>query len=182
MSDELQTLVDRALAGEEDAMRSLVNRFRRRVFGLCLHLLQHRQDAEDVTQETFVRALRHLKTWDRNRALSPWLLAIAGNCSRTLLARRVRRPQLARLDEAVPDGHPQVLEQRQLREEVDLALGQLRSEYRDAFLLFHEQQLSYQEIAAALDCPLGTVKTWVRRARRDLARHLLRRGVIEEVA
>ncbi len=182
MNNELNALVDQALAGEQDAMRSLVDRFKRRVFGLCLHLLRHQQDAEDTTQETFVRALRSLGSWDRTRELSPWLLAIAGNCSRSLLARRLRRPQPMRLVDAVPDTHAEILEQRHLREEVDLALSQLRPEHRDAFLLFHEQQFSYAEIAAALGCPLGTVKTWVRRARQDLARQLVRRGVVEEVA
>ena len=64
-------------------------------------------------------------------------------------------------------------------EEVDLALLRLRMEYRQAFMLFHDQELSYEEIAAALDRPLGTVKTWIHRARIELIRILRDRGIIE---
>jgi RNA polymerase sigma-70 factor (ECF subfamily) len=63
---------------------------------------------------------------------------------------------------------------------VSLALARLRDEYRQAFVLFHEQELTYVEISEVLDCPVGTVKTWVHRARRELADHLRRRGVVEE--
>ena len=63
-----------------------------------------------------------------------------------------------------------------------LALEKVREEYRRAFLLFHEQQLSYDEIAVVLAVPLGTVKTWVHRARRELVEHLRRRGVVPEAS
>jgi RNA polymerase sigma-70 factor (ECF subfamily) len=59
-------------------------------------------------------------------------------------------------------------------------LNEIRPEYREAFLLFHERQLSYIDIAASLEVPLGTVKTWVHRARRDLARRLIERGAVPE--
>ena len=65
-------------------------------------------------------------------------------------------------------------------EEVFQALDQLRPEHRDAFLLFHQHELSYHEIAQRLDCPVGTVKTWVHRARRGLIDQLKRRGTIGE--
>ncbi|KKL55005.1 hypothetical protein LCGC14_2259720, partial [marine sediment metagenome] len=68
-----------------------------------------------------------------------------------------------------------------LAEEVELALGTLRAEYRQAFLLFHQHELSYAEISATLDCPLGTVKTWVHRARRELIARLAQRGVVQEL-
>jgi RNA polymerase sigma-70 factor (ECF subfamily) len=65
-----------------------------------------------------------------------------------------------------------------LAEEVKLALAELRAEYRQAFVLFHEQELAYSEIAAAMGVPLGTIKTWVHRARRELIDHLHQRGAI----
>ena len=68
-----------------------------------------------------------------------------------------------------------------LAEEVSLALEDIREEYRQAFLLFHEQELSYADIAETLDCPVGTVKTWVHRARRELIERLRRREVVNEV-
>jgi RNA polymerase sigma-70 factor (ECF subfamily) len=133
-----------------------------------------------MTQEALVRAIRNLGRWDSQREFSPWLLAIAGNRCRTLLAARMRRPHDSLAVEVLEDRTPDPWGERTLSEEVQRALAGLREEYRTAFLLFHEQELSYQEIAAALGCPLGTVKTWVHRARRDLAHELVRRGVVED--
>lgn len=180
MSRDLIELVNRCLAGEQAAAAQLVDRVHGRVFGLCYRMLGHRQDAEDVTQESLVRALRGLRQWDQTRDFDPWLMAIAGNRCRTWLAARLRRPVPRPLVAAIADETCQPAGFDSLAEEVWLALSELRAEYRQAFLLFHEQQLSYLEIAAALDCPVGTVKTWVHRARRELAERLVRRGVCEE--
>lgn len=155
-------------------MLELVDRFRGQVFGLCYRMLGHRQDAEDVAQETFVRVLRSLHRWDSQRDFEPWLLAIAGNRCRTALAARVRRPAAQPLNEHLSDDSEQVQAARNLAEEVQLLLEGLRSEYRQAFVLFHEHQLSYAEIAEALGCPLGTVKTWVHRARQELIQAIKR--------
>lgn len=160
-------------------MTELVERFRSPVFGLAYRMLGHRHDAEDVSQESFVRALRALRNWDPTRDLLPWLLAIVGNRCRTLLAVRRRRPQGLSTVEQLPDIRPEPSSQH-LAEEVQLGLGILRVEYRQAFLMFHDQQLSYQEIASAMGKPVGTIKTWVHRARRDLVQHLRTRGAVEE--
>ena len=160
-------------------MTDLVDRFRGQVFGLCYRMLGHRQDAEDVTQESFVRAMRSLANWDSRREFLPWLLAIAGNRCRTALASRRRLPKPSFEVEDLPDARS-VRAERHLGEEVSLALARLRDEYRQAFVLFHEQELTYVEIAEVLDCPVGTVKTWVHRARRELADHLRRRGIVQE--
>ena len=162
-------------------MVELVEAHRGPVFGLCYRMLRHRQDAEDVTQESFVRALRSLRNWDSQREFLPWLLAIAGNRCRTLLAARMRRPAMSSLIEHPGDNAQQLVQARNLAEEVDLALGRLRVEYRQAFVLFHQQELSYAEISDAMQCPLGTVKTWVHRARCELIAILKERGVVEEV-
>ncbi len=180
MSREICELVNRCLAGQQSAIVELVDRFRGRVFGLCYRMLGHLHDAEDVTQESLVRALRSLARWDQTRDFEPWLLAIAGNRCRTWLAARSRRPATGPLVSPVVDTGAEPTGFDALAEEVGLALGTLRAEYRQAFLLFHEQELSYLEIAAALDCPVGTVKTWVHRARRDLVDQLARRGVLED--
>lgn len=179
MPDDDGELVRRSLSGEEPAMAELVDRFRGQVFGLCYRMLGHRQDAEDATQESFVRALRSLANWDSRKDLRPWLLGIAGNRCRTLLAARQRVPKPSSEVEDLPDARSFRIE-RHLGEELELALARLRDEYRQAFILFHEQELTYAEIAEVLDCPLGTVKTWVHRARGELAEHLRRRGVVEE--
>lgn len=163
-------------------MSALVELFRGAVFGLCYRMLNHRQDAEDVTQESFVRALRSLARFDLTREFKPWLLAIAGNRCRTLLSTRKQRPTSAVPVENVEDMAPSAAAgTRHLAEEVTLVLSRMREEYRQAFSLFHEEQLSYVEIGEALGCPVGTVKTWVHRARKELAAALIERGVVEDV-
>ena len=179
-NDDLRLLVRHCLAGNQAAMLALVERFRGPVFGLCYRMLGQRQDAEDAAQETFVRVLKNLHRWDPNRDFLPWLLAIAGNRCRTALAARRRRPLAEPMVELVADDTPDRRGADQLAEEVHLALADLRPEYSQAFLLFHDQELSYAEIAQALDVPLGTIKTWVHRARRALVEHLRRRGAIPE--
>jgi RNA polymerase sigma-70 factor (ECF subfamily) len=175
---ELKPLVRRCLAGEQQAMLALVERFQGPVFGLCYRMLGQRQDAEDAAQETFVRVLKNLHRWDATRDFLPWLLAIAGNRCRTALAVRRRRPAMDCAVELVADDAPDRRAADQLAEEVALVMKSLRPEYAQAFTLFHEQELSYDEIAQAMDVPLGTIKTWVHRARRELI-HLLRgRGAL----
>ena len=181
MSEDVRELVGRCRGGDQAAMVELVDRYRGQVFGLCYRMLRHRQDAEDVTQESFVRALRGLHTWDSQRDFLPWLLAIAGNRCRTHLASRMRRPPTTSLVDHLSDDAVEITAARNLAEEIELALSNLRNEYRQAFLLFHQHELSYAQISATLDCPLGTVKTWVHRARRELVAQLRHRGVLQEL-
>lgn len=161
-------------------MLTLVERFRGQVFGLCYRMLNHREDAEDATQETFARVLRSLARWDSQRDFEPWLLAIAGNRCRTALAVRRRRPTSQTIAEPIEDRAPDQRGANHLAEEVQLALQRLRPDYRQAFVLFHQHELSYEEIATAMGRPLGTIKTWIHRARGDLIRFLREREVLEE--
>ena len=180
MTLELSTLVNRCLNGDQTSFSRLVDRFRGQVYGLCYRMLGQREDAEDATQETFVRVVRNLHRWDQNRAFEPWLLTIAGNRCRTRLAKRMRRPNNVTLDYPISDNSHQQRAANLLAEEVHHALTFVRKEYRQAFLLFHEQEMGYAEIAENLDVPLGTVKTWVHRARRELIMKLRQRGVLGE--
>ncbi len=172
------TLVKAVRSGDPQAARLLVERFHGIVFGLCYRMLNHRQDAEDVTQETFLRALRAIFGFDSARPIRPRLLEIAANRCRTALASRMRRPKLAPVSAALDhaDQRPGVNDPDNLAGELERALNRLRPEYRLVFSLYHEQNLSYEEIAQSLDRPVGTVKTWLHRARAELAEHLARRG------
>jgi RNA polymerase sigma-70 factor (ECF subfamily) len=142
-------------------------------------MLNHRQDAEDVTQETFLRALRAILGFDPSRPIRPWLLEIAANRCRTALAHRGRRPRLdpvsAAHEHADPRSRPS--DPDDLAGELSKAVNRLRPEYRAVFLLYHEQNLSYDEIARSLERPVGTVKTWLHRARAELAHDLASRGL-----
>ncbi len=179
MTADDATLVRRCLRGEADAIRHLVERFQAEVFGLCVRLLNHRQDAEDVTQEVFLRVFRSLKGWDPSRALKPWIAGIAVNRCRTWLAQRSKRPELADyLQDTVPGPSPD--DSTELLQEIQTALAELRLEYRTVFVLFHEQGQPYEEIAQALDRPVGTIKTWLHRARLEILDRLKRRGMVAD--
>lgn len=173
--DDLHELARRCLAGDADRLRTFVERCQQLVFPLCLQMMRHRQDAEDVTQETIVRAVRHLSTWDQGRPIEPWLMGIAANRCRTALERRNRRPVvIENPPEPVSNGQAS---QGTIGEEVQRAVDALRDDYRQCFTLFHVQQLSVQEISDLMHVPTGTVKTWLHRARKILAEELQRRGV-----
>jgi RNA polymerase sigma-70 factor, ECF subfamily len=176
----LQLLVDGCLARDERAIRGLIERYQGRVMALCCRMLGHHQDAEDVAQETFVRVVRSISKWDRSRDFEPWLLAIAANRCKTRLTQRGRHSKAALIEEPSCVRAGEEREGQQLAEELQLGLLQLRMEYRQAFVLFHEHEMSYQEIADTLSSPLGTIKTWVHRARQELIQFLARRGVIAE--
>ena len=88
MSSEDALLVRQCLRGEPAAIQTLVERFQAEVFGLCVRLMRHRHDAEDVTQEVFLRIFRSLRRWDPDRPLRPWIMSIAVNRCRTWLSQR----------------------------------------------------------------------------------------------
>jgi RNA polymerase sigma factor (sigma-70 family) len=178
--EDLREMVSRCLEGDQSAMLALVERFQGRVFGLCYRMLGNREDAEDMVQVTFVRVLKNLHKWDHERDFEPWLFAIAGNRCRTALASRMRRPTNQAFVEPVADYRHDDGPAKLLAEEVQLGLAQLRSDYRQAFILFHQQELSYEQIAEAMSRPLGTIKTWIHRARGELISFLQEREVIEE--
>jgi RNA polymerase sigma factor (sigma-70 family) len=172
-----RVLVEALRIGDPNAARWLVEQYQGVVFALCYRMMGHRQDAEDVAQETFVRALRGIAGFDPDRPVRPWLLGIAANRCRTALAKRGKGPTLTDSSEEYVDHRPGLVDPDGLAAELTRALDRLRPEYRMVFNLFHEQNLPYEDIAQALDRPVGTVKTWLHRARAELAEHLTRRGV-----
>ncbi|WP_435005398.1 RNA polymerase sigma factor [Tundrisphaera lichenicola] len=172
-----RALVEGLRSGDPQAPGLLLGRFHGAVFGLCFRMMRHRQDAEDVSQETFLRALGAIAGFDAARPLRPWLLGIAANRCRTALGRRARRPSLGESVEDSADPRPGLADPDDLAGELERALGHLRTDYRLVFTLFHEQGLPYEEIALVMGRPVGTVKTWLHRARAELAEDLIRRGV-----
>lgn len=178
VSDEA-ALVDRCLRQDEQAVVALIERYQTDVFGLCMRLLDHRQDAEDTCQEVFVRVFRSLRRWDRKRPLRPWILGITVNRCRTLMSQRSRRPELADYLHDTAEARPQD-EPSELMMELSEAVAALRPDFRAVFVMFHERNVPYEEIAEALDRPVGTIKTWLHRARTAVLTRLKERGMVPD--
>lgn len=170
-------LVRRCLRDDPAAMRVLVERFQSDVFGLCVRIMRHAHDAEDVVQDVFVRVFRSLKRWDETRQLRPWILGIAINRCRTAMAKRAKRPETVDYLQDTASGEPED-DSRELAATIRDAVDELRPDYREVFVLFHESGQSYEEISATIERPVGTIKTWLHRARTEVMAHLKRRGLV----
>lgn len=168
-------LVAQAQAGDTRAFAALVRLHQQRVFRYILRLSGNREDAMDLTQETFMKAHQALAAWQPQARFSTWLLRIAHNATLDLLR---RRPHLGYLphgeadadatDPGLPDPAPQPdaqLADRQSIALLDRALRELPLEHREILLLREIEDLSYAEIAATLDIAEGTVKSRLARAR-----------------
>jgi RNA polymerase sigma-70 factor (ECF subfamily) len=167
-------LVEGALAGSEHAFRDLVRRHERAVFGVIVRVVRNPSRAEELAQDTFVKAFRALHTYDSNRKFSAWLLTIAHHTAidevrkHTIEAGELD-PQMP--DRAQPTPH-QSAERAELAAVLRTAIGRLRPEYRELVSLKYEQELEYEEIVEITGLPMGTVKSSLHRARKELVEHL----------
>jgi RNA polymerase sigma factor (sigma-70 family) len=175
-------LVQRCRRGDAASMRTLVERFQQDVFRVCYRLLGDKHEAEDLAQECFLRVFRSLKTWDQKRPLRPWVVSIAINRCRTALAKRARRPALSPILDINPSREMPAERTSDIRQEIDAAVDGLRREYREVFVLFHTEEMPYETIGSILRKPVGTIKTWLHRARQAVVNRLRERGVVAEVA
>lgn len=170
-------LARRAALGEEAAFAEIVRRHQGAVYRLCLRFLSP-ADAEDAAQEAFVKAFIHRAQLDPERPLLPWLLTVARN----LAIDRLRRHQTSPTEPAVDDAdahadtrspsaeHAAMSAQRTAR--LRQGLAELPEGQREAVMLFHVEGLAYKDIATALGVPVGTVMTWLHRARGRLRKAL----------
>jgi RNA polymerase sigma-70 factor (ECF subfamily) len=177
-------LVRRCLAGDERAYRELIERYERQVYSVAVRMVRVAEDAEDLTQETFVRMFKALDRYDPARPFPAWLFTIAARLSiDQLRRRRVKTVSLFRsepgseeeqvIDFADPGPGPEELAERQEEQRgADRLIGSLPEHYRIVVVLRHQQGLSYEEISAALRLPLGTVKARIHRARALLKERL----------
>jgi RNA polymerase sigma-70 factor (ECF subfamily) len=170
IDDDPDRLVAGCRAGERDSQRRLYDACSPRVYRLAARMVGE-QDAADVTQQTFLRAFSHLNQYDGNARFETWLYRLAVNESLQHLRRRRRMNQTSSLDYDPPDTsrRSENTEQKELLEQ---ALSRLDPQLRSIFLLRESEELSYREIAEALDIPEGTVGSRLNRARSELKQHL----------
>jgi RNA polymerase sigma-70 factor (ECF subfamily) len=173
-----------AQQGRDVAFRELVRRYQRPVFSLVYRMVRDRETAEELAQDTFVKVLGHIDQYSPEFKLSSWLFKIANNVA-------IDHLRKGRLPTVSMSGNPEegrsfdiaarapsaleTLEAREIGSSIERAIGALRPEYRACILMRHVEGRSYEEIASTLDLPMGTVKTYIHRARNEL-RKLLEPG------
>ena len=171
-------LVHGAIAGSERAFQDLVRRYERSVLALMRRMVRNSSRAEELAQDTFVKAFTRLHTWDAGRRFSTWLLTIARNVAIDELRRRAGEARVFGDSKAsdgtdVPDVRTatpiQLAERAELSSVLDRAIGQLRAEHRELVVLRYEHELEIEEIATITGLPAGTVKSSLHRARKELA-------------
>ena len=179
-----QEVVTRARQGEEAAYRELVRRYERPVFSLIFRMVRNRELAEDLSQETFIKVLNALDSYRPEYKFSSWVFKIANNAAIDHLRRReldtlslegsphAETPQMVEATalQIGERGETQLeeVENKELGGEIEQAIAKLRPEYRTCILLRHVEGRAYEEIAEILNLPLGTVKTYIHRARNEL--------------
>jgi RNA polymerase sigma-70 factor, ECF subfamily len=179
-------LVERVQAGDQQAFNLLVTKYQRRVMRLVSRLVRDPAEVEDVTQEAFIKAYRALPNFRGDSAFYTWLYRIAVNTAKNYLAAQGRRPYTVSEFQSSEDGEffdasdvvednntpESALQTREIAETVNAAIEALPADLRTAITLREIEGLSYEEIAQAMNCPIGTVRSRIFRARDAVAEKL----------
>jgi RNA polymerase sigma factor (sigma-70 family) len=187
-STALEALIQRCLQGDQAAWEQIVRQHWRKVFNVAYKFVGKHDEAEDLTQDIFLKIFRSLETFDRRANFQTWLISVSRNlCIDHYRSIRKERETIDRqvdaneLTPAAPDAGPiAALEQRDRVTLLRQALLKLPESLRTAVVLRDLQELSYQEIADRLQLPEGTVKSRINRGRTELARQVRKLGGDEE--
>jgi RNA polymerase sigma-70 factor (ECF subfamily) len=183
-SEAIEALIRRCLRGDQAAWETIVRQYRRKVFNTAYKFVGRHEQAEDLTQEIFLKIFKSLDTFDSRANFQTWLISV----SRNLCIDHYRRVRKERetidhqvdANELSPLSHePSPMAGLERRDRVSLlrhAMAKLPDTLRTAVLMRDIQEMSYQEIADTLRLPEGTVKSRINRGRTELARHVKRLG------
>ena len=189
MKTQDQTLIRASLAGDRRAFETLYHKYQSQIYGTLAQRISDRDTIDDLMQDTFFRAYRSLHTFRGQAAFSTWLTQIALNVYRShLRSQQVRQnwvyqtedPEVVHnvLRDLIPGALPdQIVEKRERIQLVHKSIQNLPERYRKAMWLRYVMDWSYEEITQALRVPLGTVKTWLCRARRQLKSEFRKLGL-----
>jgi RNA polymerase sigma factor (sigma-70 family) len=181
---EDKQLIEMALQGDEKAFEALLNKYRNLVFSIMVKMVRNHQEAEDLTQEAFMKAFNSLSSFNDEFAFSTWLMKIASNnCIDFLRKRKLRTYSIhepiqykdEKIEIDIPDHEPtpeKNLLQSERAKMIQSAIDELPERYRYVILLRHKEEKSYEEISEILNLPLGTVKAQIFRAREILNKKL----------
>jgi len=177
MGESELRLIQRALNRDMEAWAQIMNNYKRAVFGISLGILRNAADAEDTTQEAFIRAYEKLHTYNLKRKFSTWLFTVAANLCKNKLRRAKFSVPLRRPHTLADDTDPaQLAAQDALQQTVRRALDRLRFDYRAPLVLRFYADLDYKDIARVLGIPEGTVKTRLHRGKQALRQQLEQEG------
>jgi RNA polymerase sigma-70 factor, ECF subfamily len=176
--------IKQVIKGDQSAFAEIVEIYKDKVFQICFRMLGNRHEAEDISQEAFIRAYVNIETFNQNRKFSTWLYRIATN----LCIDRIRKKKPDYYLDAEVSGaegltmYSQVaadvqlpedkVEEMELQESIQFEISKLPDKYRSVIVLKYIEELSLQEISEILDLPLGTVKTRIHRGREALRKQL----------
>ena len=181
---EDKQLIEMALQGDDKAFEALLNKYRNLVFSIMVKMVRNHQEAEDLTQEAFMKAFNSLSSFNDEFAFSTWLMKIASNnCIDFLRKRKLRTYSIhepiqykdEKIEIDIPDHEPtpeKQLLQSERAKMIQSAIDELPERYRYVILLRHKEEKSYEEISEILNLPLGTVKAQIFRAREILNKKL----------
>jgi len=185
MTDDIRSAVERARRGDRQAFGLLVRHYQQRVYRTAFRMLGNHQDADDVSQEAFVRAYRGLSTFDGRSSFFTWIYRIVVNLAINQLQRRKRHPQVLfdadaldrvalspELEQRAASDPQKRLEFKRLVADIGAALDELSETLRATVVLVIFEGLSHREAAEILECPEGTVAWRVHEARRKLRERL----------
>ena len=166
-------LVAAAIAGRSEAFGTLVERYERAIYHLCLRTMRDPEEARDCAQEAFFKAFRSLRTFKPGSKFSTWIFSIAYHACCDRLGRRKRYTDDELPERADPGPGPaQIAERNDEAQALRAAISELPEKYRAVITLYHLQGRQYEEIAQVLDLPMGTVKTHLFRAKELLRKAL----------
>jgi RNA polymerase sigma-70 factor (ECF subfamily) len=164
-------------AGNIDAYGKIVGRYNGRLYNFIYRFVGDRETAEDIVQETFLRAFRKRTEYKAIANFSTWLFTIAGNLAKSELRRRKRWRMFSPMDLPDESARPDKIAESSLADgQIQQAISSLPPNYKQVILLRDVEGMSYQEISDIVDCPVGTVKSRVNRARLKLQQKLKNEG------
>ncbi|MGD0284534.1 MAG: RNA polymerase sigma factor [Candidatus Saccharimonadales bacterium] len=168
-------LISEILAGDSEQYRYLVERYHKGLINHLANLLQDETLAEDIAQEAFIQAYNKLHLYNSDYAFSTWLYKIASNLAYRSIKQIKRTVDIADIEEILPDETMTTAEKldiAQTKATVQEAIQTLEVNYQQVIALYYWDNLSYEQIAAVIDKPIGTVRTWLYRAKEQLRKEL----------